>query len=254
MAQYGFFFDQSRCYGCQACSVACKDWNDLEPGPKKWMSVYDWETGTLPDVRINILAFNCGHCDDPACAKACPSGAIFKEDKYGAVLVDEDKCTGARKCLDACPYGSPKFANDNPSAKMSKCTMCIDRLEKGEKPVCVLSCPMRAFDFGPIDELRQKYGDCAQLAEMPDPKLTHPNVVYKAHRDRQQFVPLDGKKVLELQKDRNVGQYKDAGLDPVYTDLKAETDPPAGEIKRNKLVMVNKTAEAVMAATSNDLG
>ncbi len=48
MAQYGFFFDQGRCYGCKACSVACKDWYDIAPGPEKWMSVYMWEKNAFP--------------------------------------------------------------------------------------------------------------------------------------------------------------------------------------------------------------
>ena len=77
MTQYGFFFDQSRCYGCKACSVACKDWYDIAPGPEKWMSVYMWEKGRFPNPSIGILAFNCGHCDNPVCAAACENGAIF---------------------------------------------------------------------------------------------------------------------------------------------------------------------------------
>ena len=167
MTQYGFFFDQSRCYGCKACSVACKDWYDIAPGPEKWMSVYMWEKGRFPNPSIGILAFNCGHCDNPVCAAACENGAIFKEDKYGAVLIDQDKCKGDRHCFEACPYGAPKFASDEPGTKMSKCTMCIDRLENDQLPLCVASCPMRALDFGPIDELREKYGDVSQIETMP---------------------------------------------------------------------------------------
>ena len=140
MTQYGFFFDQSRCYGCKACSVACKDWYDIAPGPEKWMSVYMWEKGRFPNPSIGILAFNCGHCDNPVCAATCENGAIFKEDKYGAVLVDQDKCKGDRHCFEACPYGAPKFASDEPGTKMSKCTMCIDRLENDQLPLCVASC------------------------------------------------------------------------------------------------------------------
>ena len=77
MTQYGFFFDQGRCYGCKACSVACKDWYDIAPGPEKWMSVYMWEKGKFPTTSIGILAFNCGHCDNPVCVDACDNGAIF---------------------------------------------------------------------------------------------------------------------------------------------------------------------------------
>ena len=78
MTQYGFFFDQGRCYGCKACSVACKDWYDIAPGPEKWMSVYMWEKDVFPNTSIGILAFNCGHCDNPVCVEACEHDAISK--------------------------------------------------------------------------------------------------------------------------------------------------------------------------------
>ena len=136
MTQYGFMFDMNRCYACQACSIACKDWNDIEPGAEKWMTVYEWEKGTFPNIRLNALAFPCAHCEDPSCMKVCPNGAIYKEDEFGAVLVDQDKCEGCRKCYEACPYGSPKFASDEQGAKMSKCTMCVDRLAEGMQPAC----------------------------------------------------------------------------------------------------------------------
>ena len=245
MTQYGFYFDQSRCYGCQACSVACKDWNDIAPGPEKWMGVYEWEKGTFPDTRLFELAFSCVHCEHPACISACKNGAIFKEDKYGAVLVDKEKCQGDRNCLDACPYGTPRFADDNKGTKMSKCTMCIDRLEAGDIPMCVASCPMRALDFGPIDELIEKYGDCRQLEDMPEP-ATKPAWVAKPHREHKMLVPLDSKEVIRLSKPR--GSWEN-----IFEDDEDLT-PPEGVIRRNKLVMKNYTAADVMAATTNNQG
>ena len=128
------------------------------------------------------------------CVGACEHDAIFKEEKYGAVLVDQDKCQGDRNCFQACPYGAPKFASDEPGTKMSKCTLCIDRLEKGQLPLCVASCPMRALDFGPIDELVEKYGDVRQIETMPDPELTMPNWVAKANPPKEQLVPYDAER------------------------------------------------------------
>ena len=158
MTQYGFFIDLSRCIGCNACVIACKQWHDLEPGPAKWMRVYQWEKGSFPQIDLHVLPIPCFHCAKPVCAEACPNQAITKEEKYGAVLVDSSKCDGQRKCWEACPYGAPQFGGDAPGTKMSKCTMCIDRLEKGLAPICVLSCSMRALEFGPADALREKYG------------------------------------------------------------------------------------------------
>jgi anaerobic dimethyl sulfoxide reductase subunit B (iron-sulfur subunit) len=247
MTQQGFFFDQSRCYGCQACSVACKDWHDIAPGPEKWMSVYEWETGVFPAIRINLLAFSCGHCAEPRCVSACEQGAIIKEATYGAVIVDAEKCTGDRNCFSACPYGTPRFANDEPGTKMSKCNMCIDRLETGDKPVCVLSCPMRAFDFGPLDELVAKYGELRQLPEMPNGSVTKPSYLFKPHRERQDFVRLDAAKTIELQKQRG-------DLGTIFERTEDLTAPARGVIKRNALKMKNARADEVLAHTRNDLG
>ncbi len=167
MPQYGFFIDLSRCTGCNACVIACKQWHDISPGPVKWMRVYQWEKGAFPNIDLRVLPIPCLHCENPVCAEACPHHAIYKEDKYGAVLVDHEKCTGERKCWQACPYGAPQFEGDEPGLQMSKCNMCIDRLEKGLKPICVLSCSLRALEFGPLDELREKYGSLRRLEGIP---------------------------------------------------------------------------------------
>jgi len=159
MTQYGFLIDLSRCTGCNACVIACKQWHQIEPGPAKFIRVYQWEKGTFPEIDLRVLPIMCFHCENPLCAEACPNGAIEKEDKYGAVLVDPQKCNGQRKCWEACPYGAPQFKSDDPTEKMLKCNMCIDRLEQGLSPICVLSCSLRALEFGPLDELMEKYDD-----------------------------------------------------------------------------------------------
>lgn len=246
MVQYAFFFDQSRCYGCQACSVACKDWNGLEPGPEKWMTVYEWEKGTFPDLRVHDLAFSCGHCQAPACIKACPNGAIFKDEKYGAVLVDEEKCTGNRQCVIACPYGAPKFASDAPGTKMTKCTMCIDRLEKGEKPVCVTSCPLRAFDFGTLEEMEAKYGSLRQLEDMPAPD-TKPAFIVRAHAAKKQLLPYDKNQALILMQQRGE-------LGTVFESVEDVTDVKEGVVPRTELKMKHANAKELLENTRNDIG
>lgn len=247
MTQYAFFFDQSRCYGCHTCSISCKDWNDLQPGPEKWMTSYEWETGSFPNVRLNYLAFSCGHCESPLCLEACPNNAIYKEDKYGAVLVDPDLCKGARQCWIACPYGSPKFANDTPGTKMSKCTMCIDRLERGEKPLCVISCPMRALDFGPLEELVEKYGDLRQLPGMPDPEDTQPAFLFKPAQGKSKLIPYNEQRVLEL-----MGKRGD--LPSLYEEASAVTEVPADMVLRDHLVMKPTDMKDLMRWTQHDQG
>lgn len=246
MTQYGFYFDQGRCYGCKACSVACKDWNDIEPGPEKWMSVYMWEKGKFPNTSIGILAFNCGHCDNPVCIEACEHDAIFKEDKYGAVLVDQDKCEGCRKCYEACPYGSPKFASDEQGAKMSKCTMCVDRLAEGMQPACTASCPLRAFDFGPLDELIEKYGDVRQCEGMPAPDATKPAFIIWNPREKTQLIPYDVDEAIRLNQQRG-------DLGTMFESEEDLTTFDEGTIRRDELVMKHASNAELMRATRNDM-
>ena len=96
MPQYGFFIDLSRCTGCNACVISCKQWHDIQPGPVKWMRVYQWEKGAFPNIDLRVLPIMCFHCENPVCAEACPNDAIYKDEKFGAVLVDPEKCKGER--------------------------------------------------------------------------------------------------------------------------------------------------------------
>ena len=160
MSQIGFYFDQTRCTGCYTCSVACKDWYDIDAGPASLMRVETIEKGTFPNLYAAFLAVPCYQCEAPLCAAACPEKAIRKRDSDGIVVLDQDRCTGnsvcPEKCLKACPYGAPQFGPE-PGAKMSKCHFCLERLNQGKAPVCVEACPMMAIDVGPLSALEAKY-------------------------------------------------------------------------------------------------
>ena len=184
MTQYGFYFDASKCTGCKTCMVACKDKNNLPVGMNfrrvtefsggNWRQ--DRATGAWhQDAFAYYLSISCNECSDPACVKVCPTKAHFKRAEDGLVLIDPKKCIGCGACLAACPYGAPQL--DREARKMRKCDTCLDRREKGLNPVCVDACPQRALDFGPIDELRKKYGDCAAIAPLPDVSVTKPKLV-----------------------------------------------------------------------------
>lgn len=251
MTQYGFFIDQSRCIGCNSCTVSCMQWHDIPPGPVKWMRVYQWEKGTFPNTRLHILPVPCYHCENPVCLKACPNKAIFKEEKYGAVLLDTKKCSGSRKCWKACPYGAPQFQGDNLGTKMSKCNMCIERLERGLKPICVLSCSMRALEFGPLDKLREKYGDLRWLEDMPRDTITRPAVVFKPHDPKKLVIPWDYNRALELWQKRQSHQGKP--LPDVFAEISDVTKAPQHIVGRNKLVLKAKnSAEQQYYTTDNE--
>ncbi len=106
--QLGFYFDQSRCIGCNACSVACKDWNQVNPGPVRWRRQQNYENG---NSVFENLTMSCNHCEEPACMNACPYNAITKTDD-GIVYVDRNTCQGALSCVTACPFAKPQVAED----------------------------------------------------------------------------------------------------------------------------------------------
>ncbi|ADD67010.1 4Fe-4S ferredoxin iron-sulfur binding domain protein [Denitrovibrio acetiphilus DSM 12809] len=167
MAQMAFYFNQDRCMGCNACTVACKDWNGVEPGQASWRRYSNEESGTFPNVEVFNLVLSCNHCANPACTAACPVGAIYKREEDGIVIVNRDLCQDIKACAVACPYGAPQFGDDDsepvPEASwavahpMQKCTFCWDRLAEGLKPACVAACPQRALDFGTVAEITAKY-------------------------------------------------------------------------------------------------
>lgn len=105
--QIGLFFDQTRCTGCYACVVACKDWHDVPAGTANWMRVSTIERGKYPNP---FLAFNvnlCLHCGNASCIAACPAEAISKQEADGIVVVDREKCSGRDKCGYPCSHECP---------------------------------------------------------------------------------------------------------------------------------------------------
>lgn len=180
MAQYGFYFDQTACAGCHTCQIACKDKNRLDVG-YLLREVHTYECGEYPNPGYYHLATTCNHCDNPACVEACPAGSMTKHDEDGLVYNDPETCIGCGACAQACPYGVP--AIDVEHSLSIKCDGCHERVAAGLMPTCVSACPMRALDFGPIDELREKYGETAAIAPLPDPSVTGPNVVITPCRD-----------------------------------------------------------------------
>ncbi len=179
--QLGFYFNQNRCTGCFTCTVACKDWNDVEAGPASWRRVETIERGKYPDVFVAFLTTSCYHCAEPACISACPVNAIAKREEDGIVVVDQEKCLGKNNCdlcLLACPHKAPQFGAEK-NAKMQMCNLCLDRWAEGKQPICVAGCPTRALDAGPIDELMAKYGKAKEAEGFIYSSETKPSVVFK---------------------------------------------------------------------------
>jgi anaerobic dimethyl sulfoxide reductase subunit B len=149
MTQYGFYFDSGRCINCKSCEVACKQWKGIKAGTISLRKVEEITEGVFPDVKRNFFSFTCRHCVKPACLEVCPVKAIYKRPD-GIVIVNQNECTGCRKCLEACAFGIPQFSEDG---LMWKCDMCLDRIENGQIPICAATCPTRALRWGTLEEL-----------------------------------------------------------------------------------------------------
>ncbi len=192
--QLGFYFDQSRCTGCNTCIIACKDWHDVPAGPASWIRVTAIEKGRFPDLSVSYLFNACFHCFKPLCMKACPVDAITKRIEDGIVIVDRGVCIGGEDCefacRKACPYDAPQFGSE-PNAKMQKCDLCLDRWSEGMKPICANSCPMRALDAGPLDELKDEYGDAREAEGFAYSKKLMPSVVLKPKSLHSLPAPLE---------------------------------------------------------------
>lgn len=186
--QLAFYFEQKHCSGCSTCQIACKDKNNL-PAGQLYRTVREVAGGGYRQdgavITHHVYAFwlsvSCNHCENPVCREHCPAGAIVKLPESGIVYIDRDKCIGCQACVRSCPYHAPQF--DGEARKAGKCDFCRDRLAAGKPPACVASCPMRALGFGPLAELREKYGQVSSTPGLPAAELTRPALVIAPHRD-----------------------------------------------------------------------
>lgn len=173
---YGVLVDLTRCVGCQTCTETCAEtWGLPEPDldaideaevprnttDKQWTLVNKFE---IEDEEIFVKK-QCMHCNQPACAAACPTKAMLKTEE-GPVIWRSDKCMGCRFCMVSCPFEMPKFEYDSNIPKIQKCRMCFERLQEGEQPACVEECPEEALMFGTRRELIEEANK--RIYENPD--------------------------------------------------------------------------------------
>ena len=157
----------------------------MPAGPASWLRVKTVERGEYPDLFVSFLPITCYHCLKPACVPACPVNAITKREADGIVIVDGEACLGKENCslcLEACSYDIPQFGADE-NARMQKCDLCTDRWAEGKQPICVDSCPTRAIEAGPIDQLRAKYGAVGDTESFVYAEDLAPSVNFKPKRD-----------------------------------------------------------------------
>ena len=203
MTRLAIAINLDRCVGCHTCALSCKMQNNVPDG-MLWNRVltegcdrFDSAEGVYPHLTRTYLPLACQHCENPACERVCPTGATYKDDK-GRVEIDYDKCIGCRMCMAACPYNARTFNWNDPvratgasygdarvperaRGVMEKCTLCKERTDEGDEPMCVRCCPADGRIFGDLDDpdsavsrLRRDQGAEVLLED----KGTRPQVFY----------------------------------------------------------------------------
>lgn len=167
--RFGMLTDLTACVGCRSCEKACNEANGLpapdvpfddasvfneerRPTSSAYTVVNRYENPNDPNKPI-YRKVQCNHCNEPACATACPAHAYSKTPE-GAVLYNENLCFGCRYCMIACPFYVPAY--DYESAfhpRIVKCVLCYDKIKEGGIPACANACPAGAVTFGKRSDL-----------------------------------------------------------------------------------------------------
>jgi formate dehydrogenase beta subunit len=224
----GLLYDSTRCVGCKACVVKCKEVGDLPAdvdgyGGGLYDAPEDLNESTRNIIKLvkdgdetGYVKRQCMHCVDPACVDACMMGALGKRE-FGIVTWENNKCIGCRYCQVACAFGVPKFQWSKTSPRIVKCDLCVDRVKVGKQPACAEVCPRGAILFGRREDLLQEAHK--RIDENPkeyvpkvygETELGGTQVLYLSHIEFEKlgFRFSSDKPVPELQRSVQHGIYK----------------------------------------------
>lgn len=151
--------DHKRCLACKACETACA----VEHHPSRDLLAAAGDRRTQVNVRVIAVGSEsypvvCRHCDPADCMSACPAGAISRDARTGAVVIDPARCKACGMCAMVCPFDaiSYKITHASPYGRdvAYKCDLCSDRVAAGGEPACVAACHSGALTFGEFEAVR----------------------------------------------------------------------------------------------------
>jgi carbon-monoxide dehydrogenase iron sulfur subunit len=157
--------DREKCLGCKSCELSCAVERD-SVGRTLLQAMAELPK---PQARVAVggrtgesFPLQCRHCEDATCLRACPSGAMQRDEETGATFVDAAKCRGCWMCVMSCPLGAIVPVSEYKVAM--KCDACTHM----EEPACVAGCPTGALLYGGEETyqavLREKRGRLAIFA------------------------------------------------------------------------------------------
>src|SRR5258705_2147199 len=216
--RYGFVIDQRTCIGCHACTVACKEENQVPLGVNRTWVKYI-EKGAFPDTRRYFTVMRCNHCDNAPCVTICPTVALYRRPD-GIVDFDGARCIGCKSCMQACPYDALYIDPETNTA--AKCHYCAHRVESGLEPACVVVCPVQAIVPGDLDDPRTPIARIVarEQVDVRKPEQgTRPKVFYVG-AESAALIP-------EMQERRGGGLFFPVGRLPIPGDPDSPIPPPA---------------------------
>lgn len=146
--RYALVIDSKKCIDCKSCVVACRAENNVPLGySRNWID--EEHRGQWPKLLAAFEPGQCQHCQSPACVRVCPTGASYQRPD-GIVVINEAECVGCRYCIIACPYDARFFREDK--GVVEKCDFCAKRVDRGELPACVETCPSKVRVFGDLND------------------------------------------------------------------------------------------------------
>lgn len=127
------FVDPEKCTGCRLCEIACSLHHEKVSNPSRArIQIVKWENAGL------FIPMICQQCETPICEIVCPMGAISRDEKTGAMVIDKELCVGCKLCVMFCPLGGVGIDKNR---KILKCDLC-----DGD-PLCVKYCIPSALQF-----------------------------------------------------------------------------------------------------------
>lgn len=189
MPRFGLLVVVERCQGCNGCVVGCKNWHGDEAGEPGRIKLIDTMTGTFPDVERWLFPLICMQCKYPACVAVCRFDACVADER-GRIVINRDRCVGCGLCVLACPYGVRAMRTDGKAS--DGCDFCLDRVEEGNPPYCVATCPTGALIFGDLNDPDSEISRAIRLREvrllLPAYK-TRPRVFYTQGDKVEKLIP-----------------------------------------------------------------
>ena len=144
--------DINKCNACRTCELECA------LAHSGFADIVEAILSEAPLVsRVQVVAaegkavpIQCQQCEDAPCVAVCPSGAVYKDENNGVVLLAADKCIGCKCCVLVCPFGAVSWG---PAIqRIARCDLCEGIVKEGEAPRCVSGCPTGARKVVEIDE------------------------------------------------------------------------------------------------------